>query len=556
MASITSKTKVLGFPYKAFGVGFWTGLAVVFFVTLTVAAVFWMSAHPYGTNWDETNYLNRMVRDMYRFEQYGLGRLLQVWVGEDTSRPPAFRVIAFPAALLFGPNPMTLRLVSWMSLGITSGFIYLTARRIAGPIAGSFAVIYWLACPIIIGPNMRFYVDYPMLLAIAATLYFLFVDWDRQQPTRWGWIGMGCALGLAGLAKPTAVLVLGPMMLLALVLGWRKVIQAPTPRLLIQSWVIAVVLMLPWWGFNYRAAISKAFRSGGNIRDALGPPGAPETLLRWLYVFSQAILGPALTLLTFAILATLVFRLARRTVVLNRAEATALLMCAAGAVPIALIAMFGTNHNPRLISPLLIPLAIGMAIAASKTRWLEQRGLAAIATVILCFQLAVMVSPTPGDPRYQAGDAAAATVHWGNPTTVMQREEQWDWSQLKAITDSRGLERPQLAYIGNANPLNPTQISSAWVQDDEPVDVEWLWSYIIGDIDWDQVMESAREAEVVFTFSTTESAQDYVISQDPDNQNNAEFIARLRQDSSFEDPIQIPMGRFEPVQLFVFLKKR
>jgi hypothetical protein len=43
--------------------------------------------------------------------------------------------------------------------------------------------------------------------------------------------------------------------------------------------------------------------------------------------------------------------------------------------------------------------------------------------------------------------------------------------------------------------------------------------------------------------------------EDLDNQYNAEFASRLSQDPRFRGPIRLEMGRFEPVEVDVFLKK-
>jgi hypothetical protein len=43
--------------------------------------------------------------------------------------------------------------------------------------------------------------------------------------------------------------------------------------------------------------------------------------------------------------------------------------------------------------------------------------------------------------------------------------------------------------------------------------------------------------------------------QDIDNQHNAEFAKQLAQDVRFRGPIRLEMGRFEPIEVMVFLKK-
>ncbi|MCA1994815.1 MAG: glycosyltransferase family 39 protein, partial [Coleofasciculus sp. S288] len=461
---------------KVFRQEFWIALALLTVTTITIAAVFWIVAHPYGTNWDEARYINRAYKDVASFEQGGFGELVRVLLHEDRARPPAWRIIALPFTLLFGVNSAIVRIVSLLSLGVSLAFIYLAGRRIAGATAGAFAVAFLAVCPIIIQPSMRFYVDYPLILAIAAMLYFLFMDWNKEEQSPRSWIGLGIALGLGGLAKPTILFIAGPVMLLALFLSWRKIIISPSFTSVLKAIGLAIALMIPWWVFNWRPALGKAFGSGAYARHALGPERTLGTLMKWLYAVSQSMLGVALTLLTLAIIATFVVKLVRKQLQLNVTQKTAIWICLAGGVPMMLLAAIGTNHNVRLINITLIPLALAIGIVAALTGWTTSRWLAAIATGIICFQLAVMVSPSGGTPKYQVGDAASKQLLWGNPTTTMKRNEQIDWSKLRDICNEHEIKNPVIAYLGgNGGSFNSPQMAYPWVKANEEVQAIKLW---------------------------------------------------------------------------------
>lgn len=538
---------------KAFTQEFWLAFALLTISTITIAAVFWIFAHPYGTTWDEARYINRAYRDVAFFEKGGIVELIKVLVNEDKSRPPAYRLLALPITLLFGANSTIIRLISLVALWVSLAFIYLASRRIAGSNAGAFAVAFLAVCPIIIGSNMRFYVDYPFYLAIAALLYFLFLDWNSaQQPNR-SWIGFGLALGLGVLAKPPFIFIAGPIMLLTLILSWRKVIVSPRPMSLAKASVLASAVMLPWWVFNFKPALAKAFLSGNFVRHSLGPKSSPETIVKWLNVFAQSVLGSALTLLTLAILATLLIKLIRKQLRIDATTVSAIAVCLAGTFPMLILAAFGTNHNPRLITPTLLPLAVAIGVIAALTHWTTSRWLAAITTAVFCFQLALMVSPSPGEPRYQSGDAASQQLLWGNPTMVMQRIDQWDWSQLWEICNARQIKSPLIAYLGNSRNFNPPQIGYPWVRANENIKVTWLWQYTFGQIDWDKVMGAVNASDVVLTAPNLVGRS--VDNQDLDNQHNTELVQRLQKDSQFSEPLELKMGRFEPVQVLVFLRK-
>lgn len=539
---------------KVFRQEFWIAFALLALSTITITSLFWIVAHPYGTNWDEARYINRAYRDVATFRDGGIGELIRVLIQEDRSRPPAYRLLVLPFTLLFGANPILVRFISLMSLWVSALFIYLAGKRIAGATAGAFAAAFLTLCPIIVGPTMRFYVDFPLNVAVAAMLYFLFLDWNSEQESTHGWVGLGLALGLGGLAKPPVLFVAGPVMVLTLFLSWRKIIRFPSFISLVKATGLAIAVMFPWWIFNFKPAIAKAFRSGGFARHSLGEERTLTTTLKWLNSFSQSMLGPALTLLAVAILVTLVVQLVRQQIQINDTQRTAILVCLAGALPMLILALLKTNHNVRLIGVTLIPLALAMGILAALTGWTTSRWLTLAVTVLLCSQLVVMVSPKLGEPRYQTGDAASKTLLWGNPTTVMRRQEQWDWSKVEVLCHEHQIQNPLIAYIGNADQLNPPSIAYPWVAKNKPAEVMWLWNGVVdGEINWDKVMAAVKASDVVLV--APKLVGNVADKQYLDNQHNVEFVQRMQNLPQFFSPVELKLGRFEPTQVLVFLHK-
>lgn len=539
-------------PAKVFSQRLWIGVTLLTVVALAIAATFWIFEHPYGTNWDEARYINRAYRDVAFFRQNGLSGMLGVLVGEDRTRPPAYRILVLPITLLTGANPYLLRLLSLASLGVTLWFTYQVGKRIAGVTAGAFAVAFLALCPIVVAPGMRFYVDFPLYLAIALFLYFLLRDWNQPQPTR-NWIGLGIALGLGAMAKPPFVFVAAPALGFVLLLLWRNLITAPKLSSLIKACGLATLIALPWWVFNFKPALAKAFKSGGFVRHSLGPKGSPEALSNWLYMFMQTMLGPALALLLLGILVTAIILLVQRQLRLETAQWTAIALCLVASLPMLLTSAFATNQNPRLVAPALLPLAIGVGALAALTGWTTSRWLAAAAVTVMVFQLVVMVSPTPGEPRYQEGDVASKGLLWGNPTNVMRREELWDWDQLRRLTRDRQIDKPLIAYLGGGSGLSAPELGSPWVVANEEAEVRWIWRYEDGAIDWNKVLDVVKASNVVVT------ALDVVgyspNKTDIDNQHNLELVQRLKQMSEFAQPIEIKMGRFDRDTVIVFLRK-
>lgn len=554
LGKILPQKSGISFNLKAFGERFWSAFALVTLSTITVAAIFWILDHPYGTNWDEARYINRAYRDVAFVHEGGIGQFIKGVITEDRSRPPAYRLIALPFTLLLGVNSTIVRLISLTSLWVSLAFIYLAARRIAGATAGAFAVAFLAVCPIIIGGNMRFYVDYPFYLAIAALLYFLLRDWNKEEASTFSWIGFGLALAIGWLAKPPILFVSAPMILLTLFFSWRKIIVNPKFDWLVKAAGLALVINLPWWIFNFKPAFAKAFRSGKFVRHSLGEKGSVEAISHWLYAFCQSVVGPGLILLTLAIIATFAFKLFRKQMQIDTTTATAIAICLAGGLPMLLLSANGTNQNLRLVAPTLLPLAVAIGAIATLTRWTTSKWLATIATAVLTYQLIVIVSPTPGEPRYQKGDTVSQQLLWGNATIAMRRVEQWDWSKLREVLKENQIEKPLIGYLGNSGSFNPPTIALPWVKANEEVKVRWLWQYTFGEINWDKVIASAKTSDVVLTTPTLVGSKSD--RQDLDNQHNAEFVQRMQKLSEFSAPIKLTVGKYEPMEIFVFLNKQ
>ncbi len=558
---------------------YWVGLAVLIAGGVAIAAGFWIAAHPYGTNWDEARYINRAVRDGFLFWREGPLGLLHGLMAEDRTRPPAYRLLVLPFTLLFGAHTALLRWIALATLGLSLVLTFWVGKRIAGPMAGAWTVATLCLCPAVVAPGMRFYVDFPYYLAIAATLYFWLGDWHEtdSQKRRRQWLGLGLAMGLGLLAKPPYLLVITPMLGLALLLHWRQRerqrVAGPALSALGKSVAVAWAIALPWWLLNCRPAFAKAFRSSGFVRHSLGPKGSPEALLNWLYVFGQSLLGPALAVLMAVVLVTALIQWQRRTLVITRDQGLALTYCLVAALPTLILSTVATNQNPRLIAPVLLPLLVVIGVLATLTQWTSRRWLAAIATIYLGTQFTTVVSPTPHSPRYQQGDAASETLLWGNPSNVMQRAEQRDWRKLYELVQSElepserepsaprqfasgansDLAAPAIAYMGGGSGFTAPEIAAPWIRKNRPVALRWLWRYEAGTPNWDQIMESVAASHVVMT--ALDIGGNIGNKDDEDNRYNVDLIKRLAKLPYLKGPFVLNLGRFDTAQFIVFIRQ-
>lgn len=533
----------------------WLGLAIFTVITVSIAGLIWIFAHPYGVGWDESYYINRAYFDVGSFQEDKLLDFIKVLARQDSTRPPAYRLLALPFTLTVGISPAILRILSLSFFWISLVFVFLAANQSAGVTCGAFAVIFLVISPIIIGPILHFGTEYPLYCAIAALLYFLLASLSVHKPKVYHWIGLGIALGLGGLAKTTFVLVAAPMMFMAFILNGFPGTLKPNLMFLLKGSGFGFIILSPWWFLNFKDALAKSMRSSQFVRHSLGERGHPETLFKWLSMFAQAMLGLGLTLLVIVVILTLVLRIIRHSNQWSKLEKTALALCLSGAIPALTIGAFAVNQNPRLFSPALFPLAIAIAIIAVKTCWTTSSWLTIIATILLASQLAVLVGPSFAYTSYDpAKDLKQQGLLGDSPRTVLEKEEQWDWSKLLKIANENGIKNPDIAYLGNSNTLNLPSIMYPWARSNQLIWVTRLWRYEEGKIQWEDVIKKAEENDIAITFSGF--VRHPVSQENIDNQHNLEFVERLIETSHFSNPIELTMGRFDQSRVFVLFRKK
>jgi len=149
-------------------------LALAVVVLVTLASLLWSYDHPYGFNWDESFYIDEMHTDVAHFQAEGVRGLVKTWLTQDGSRPPAYRILAFPFAAFFGPSPFVLRSVSILFRILTFWLVYSGVRCVAGRNSAAFAVIFLALCPEIVFFGAVFYNEYVLYLATAGMCCFVF----------------------------------------------------------------------------------------------------------------------------------------------------------------------------------------------------------------------------------------------------------------------------------------------------------------------------------------------------------------------------------------------
>lgn len=522
---------------------------------ILVAAVRWIFAHPYGIHWDEAYYFNEALTDLHKLHSGSLRQLGSILI-EDPFRPPAYRLFALPFLALFGFHTVIVRFVTLACWLATAVFIYLTSRRIASPAAAAVAVLVFCLAPEVLSASTFFSTEGPFLLAVAATLYFLLGYWSEE----WGrqrWIGLGLAFGLGLLSKITFILIVFPILAVTFIFHRPSPLRFRALLQLLKSSALALVIAAPWWLKNVVRAVQYSGMSRQQPRESFGAPSL-LTWAKWLGSVAMGLVGPAITILIcFVVIAAVRKILIKKEAALKPLHRTALWVGVCAGFPLVVLQLSGMNHNLRYLTPAVIPLAVAIGVLADATGWLRSRAAVAITGLLIVAQLLMIVTPVAFPKPYPVDPGL---VNGGLPWGIWVRFEQWDWKPLRDTAINCGLQQPKISFLGMGRPLNPPQIEYPWfvggtVSSDgqlwrsQPV---WLWRYEQGPLDWQDVMTKSDQSDIVLT------APGFIgqvsDKQDLDNRYNREFAERLAADPLFRGPILLKMGRFDPVEVTVFVK--
>ncbi len=531
---------------------FWPYAAAVAVMVIVAAAIRWSLDNPRGIHWDEAEYFNFVHIDLQRLLAGDVLRLGGRILIKSWGRPPLFRILALPFLALFRLFHTTVaRFVSLLCYGGSSLFVYLATRRIASPVAGAFSVLIFALSPEVVSASIFFGTDASLYLATSALLYYVFTYWNDPSNDSRAWIGLGLSIGFGLLAKTSFLAIGFPVLAFWIACDWLGYLSVPRIAPQRKAGALALLIAGPWWLFNFKAAFAYSQYARGFVRNSLGPPSF-ATWMRWLNTVLQCLLGHAISILIGLIaIAAILWVILHRGEEFPPLQKAALGACAIAGGPIVLMQLSGTNHLLRHISPAVIPLAIALGIVADRIGWFRSRLALGLSGALCCCQLVMLLIPAifPNNHALDIGFNNGSL-----PWRVFIRFDQWDWSRVRDLSDSCGLETPKISYLGNSRAFNPPQIETPWVP--RPAGspgVIWLWRYEEGPLDWQKVMDAAAQNDLVLT------APHYLGNQknkeDLDNQHNAEFENRLSKEARFQGPIRLEMGRFEPVEVDVFLNK-
>ncbi len=529
---------------------FWLLFAILSVVLVSIASISWTNNHPQATSWDEASYFNLVVQDVNSFKSHGLHGL--AWtlliLNPDSSRPPAYRLLSVPFALVFGFSPNVVRIVSTGFFIITALMVFLTARSLAGTNAGAIGTVFFSLCPVVIWCDLMFGAEFPLLLSVAATLYFLFVNWNKDHEVPYSWIGLGIALGLGALSKVTFLMIAFTIVCSSFILSWRKIIANPSPGFLIKASVLGVIISSPWWILYYEGYLGYTRYAMEFTRHSWNMPPF-EFILNFIGIIFESQFGLPLTILVILMISALAFsRIQGQDIGIDRTKKTAMFVCLLPAVLFPLIQLTSYNMTLKYSTFAMIPLAIIVAVLSQSASWIRFRYANVICGALFITQLTMIFAPTVYPVVYPANPARTRVKA---PWLVMARLEQWDLEPLRELCNAHGIVRPSISYLGNSFNFNPPQIAYPWIVHGGYADVKWLWRYENGPINMDRIMNEIGNSDIVLTILNYQGER--LDKQDLDNRYDNEFAARLEHDARFTGPIHLQVGRFQPVDMVVFL---
>lgn len=536
----------------------WLLFAGITVTVITLAAIHWSLDHPYGAHWDEAIYINEVLIDAQRLQHGMLLRLAGRILIKSWGRPPAYRILADPFLALLGFHTGTARLVTLACFGLSAWFVYKATRRVASPAAGAFAALIFSLAPQVVSASIWFSTEGPLYLATSAMIYYIFLCWTDASVDRSKWMGLGLAIGLGLLSKVSFLLIAFPVLGFWLVVDRWSHLGVPTLWSQRKAVLLALLLAAPWWVLNLKPAMTMTESARDYSRHSLGPRSV-MMYVRWFDSFYQGQLGYGLAILIGLVAIAYIRKaIVERDTIFSPAQKAALGACFCAGVPLVLAQLLGTNDLLRHISPSVIPLAIAVGVLADKTAWTHSTIWIALSGVLFCAQLAMILSPvlSPNHRLVESG-----LVNGSLPWQIMARRDQWNWAPVQQISHSCGVDSPRISYLGGGQGFTQPQIEFPWAAQgystnravlDYP-EVKWLWRYENGPLDWQKVMGSIEQSDLVLTAPHYIGAMDG--KDDFDNRYNAEFVERLSRDPRFRGPIRLEMGRFEPVEVDVFLKQ-
>jgi hypothetical protein len=498
------------------------GAAILGALVLACVGISHIRANRFPASWDEAEYFDRVCLDRSVLENRGAVQFAKRLVRDDRSRPPGYRIAAFPAELLTPPGPAILRSLALAALLVSAAVLFMAGREIAGTGAG----VLWASLFLFsVGPfraSLYFGTETTLYPAVAGCLYAL-ARWfgkGRVDIVVLGVLAIATAVG--ALSKLSFLVVLIPLVAAGILLAPDQSRRRHFLPSVVGAVAGGLLFALPWWLHNWPAALAHAQYASGYPRDEFP----------WLATAATRLLGVPFAASVVVFVAWMPARTNSWWRVSNLAARNFILVGLAGCLPLTVLHIAGANHHMRLMTPALMAAGAAVAIPLELAGLLERRGFCIGVALILLAQIGL--------------------VTWSEERS---HTDQWDWSQLRELVQARGLIEPAIVHLGNGAAFNSPQIEYPWVcGGGETIGERWLWRYEDGPVDWSKLDKEIDGADVVITApGFLGDAND---KQPLDNQYNDQLADKLRGQNDIWNSTTLHPDAEGKVEVLVFMRAR
>lgn len=279
--------------------------------------------------------------------------------------PPLYYLLLHYWMELVGDGDVAVRALSGLFAVASLPLVYLAGRRLAGPVAGRWALVVAATSPYMVryATETRMY-SLVMLLVLAG--YLLLLD-ALDRPTWPRLLGLALISGLLMLTHYWAFFLVAAVCMLLVVSAWRRPGERGASLRALVALAAGGLLFLPWLGsFLYQSA-----NTGTPWADPMRPTSVVQTILTDLgggSVIEASLYGSAVVVLLA--LALFVARSQghevtldlRTTPVVRREMAVVGLVVAIGSlVGLATAATFQSRYAAVIVPLLLLAVAVGIA---------------------------------------------------------------------------------------------------------------------------------------------------------------------------------------------------
>jgi len=347
------------------------------------STLLWLWLDRLPPDWDDSWYLTNSLRMYDALVEGGLPGYAKRFLTILAVKAPLLTVLPTPFYLALGRRWHAAYMVNIPAMLLLFGTVYRIGLRCQSARAGLLAACITGTMPLLYGLSRWFLVEYALTALVAAAICLL-LEWQESERTGVAvLLGVTCGLGLL-MKVSFPLFVICPLVYVLARSNQRG-------RLLLGSGIPCLILALPWYSFNFAAAVRTALASG--FGDAAAVYGTGDVFsFSAIAGYLERVVSRGGSVYYVVLGAGLAAFVAIRRVRPSAGIKTAFLWGA----PFGVF-LFGVNKDVRLLAPVLPAFALALGLLADLAIPSHRRG-NALAAALLAFPLLSMLATSFGVP--------------------------------------------------------------------------------------------------------------------------------------------------------------